>query len=69
MENYYSDLSYIQNDEKHSHQDIMTITGFMDDFAKCAHIIRCARNVFDLNNKTEQIIRRYTVKRKELKKG
>ena len=44
---YYQDLGHLQNHPDNVDQDIMTITGFMDDDQKRQHLLRYAYRVKD----------------------
>ena len=46
MNEYYKDLSYVQNHPFYAHVDIMTITGFMNDEQKRKHIVSCVSSLY-----------------------
>jgi len=56
MEAFYADLSYIQNGN--TLIDIMTITGFMSEDQKIAHIIHYASR--DMSEKGKAILAKYS---------
>lgn len=63
-EQYYSDLSFIQNSD-HSltaNTDIMTITGFMNFEEKSKHIVRYCQYLLEDNadEKTLRILQKYS---------
>ena len=63
IEQYYSDLSFIQNSDHNliANIDIMTITGLMNFEEKCKHIVRYCQYLLEDNtsNKTLRILQKY----------